>query len=122
MPAACSQAALARADSAAAALALEGAAPGIERRRASQRGQTRHSFSGLADLERAPGQFLAVEGLDGSGSFFLRLEFDEGETARPAGGAVERQNHIRDGTDRPEQIEKILAGTVEAEISDESFA
>lgn len=92
------QATLAPTDSAAAALALERAAPGIERRRTYHGGQARRSFPGLADLERAPGQFLAVEGLDGSGSFLLRLEFHEGETARPAGGSVERQDHIRDGS------------------------
>jgi len=115
--------ALAAADVAAAALGPVGPRTGaegpVEPAAAARRPVGGRLVGGLVDAQLAPAQLVAVEALDGGGGVFRVGELDEGEAARPAGGAVGGEEHVDDGAGLREQLFELVLGGAEFEVADE---
>jgi hypothetical protein len=84
---------------------------------------TRAFFTSAGDIhsEVTAVQISAIHGTDGLLSFFLCAHGNEGETARPAAGAIGHEVGFEDGAVCGESVLEIVFGGVEGEISDKQF-
>jgi len=82
-------------------------------------GRTWRPVPGLADPETSPVQFLPVQFFDGCGDGRRIAKFDERESARSIGGAVDRKKDLGDRARLGEQRFKVSLRRFVAEIPDE---
>jgi hypothetical protein len=82
-------------------------------------GRTWRPVTGLADPEISPVQFLPVQLFDGCGHGRRVTKFDERESARPVGGAVDRKKDLGDRARLGEQCFKVSLRRFVVEIPDE---
>jgi len=76
---------------------------------------------GLVDPDRPPADLLAVELLDGLGYTLGVRKLDEREAARPAAGAIDRNEHFLDVTDLAEDGFELALRGLEVQVPDEDF-
>jgi hypothetical protein len=82
---------------------------------------TRRTILGRIHPEGAAAQIVAIEFLDRLGGVFIRLEFDERESAGPSRLAIGRKKHVSYRSDLRKQRFDLVARCVEVEIPYENL-
>jgi hypothetical protein len=82
---------------------------------------TRRTILGCIHAQSAAAQIVAIEFLDRLGGVFIRLEFDERESAGPSRLAIGRKKHVSYRSDLRKQRFDFVARCVEVEIPYENL-